>query len=153
MGAASCQAKTAHRRRSTLTTWAFSAPGNIATDQHRHTRLCKQTCIFCLSPAKESAVGQTCCVDHQQLVLDRNLPEVDPLDEGPVEALCHECGDEVLLYPMLHILQTSHAQCHLQWRAFAQVTCPSGKELLDHLFLLYGEICSYSMSFLSKLCA
>lgn len=39
-------------------------------------------------------------------MFDRHLPEVNPLNERPVEALGKKGWDEVLLYSVLHILQT-----------------------------------------------
>lgn len=44
-------------------------------------------------------------------MLDGNLPEVEPLDERPVEALCYKCGDEVLLDSVLDILHRQPMLC------------------------------------------
>ncbi len=59
MGAASCQAKK-HTEEVNTSYMAFRRVPLISID----TSLCKAICFFWLSPAKESAVGQTCCVDH-----------------------------------------------------------------------------------------
>ena len=64
---------------------------------------CMQLCL--VLPTEEGAVGQACCVDYKQLVFDWHFPEVDPLNERPVETLCKKGWNEVLLNSVLHILQ------------------------------------------------
>ena len=49
-------------------------------------------------------------------MLDRDLPEVEALNEGPVEAFRHEGWNEVLLYSVLHVLQAHLAQCQEEER-------------------------------------
>ena len=60
------------------------------------------------SPAKEGAVNEGCQVDHEKLVLDRDLPEVDGLECRPYSQLRKVGGPEVLLNLPFDSLHMQH---------------------------------------------